>query len=210
MSGRLEEMPGEEDTLVSRSRIAQFYNGRAVSSVNAPSRERAALPRSEPYHSGGTLRNRYPSHNAHRQGVLGPGFKPRQRAPFPGDKLAQQLFLNLDNLKPWYDANFGKSFMENRKKAMAVLQEESELQEIVKLVGIDSLSPADRLTLETAKMIREDFLQQNAFVDTDNYSEYERQARLLSIILQYGELSKAALSAGASLQDLSVLKQRIK
>ncbi len=93
---------------------------------------------------------------------------------------------------------------------MAVLQEESELQEIVKLVGIDSLSPADRLTLETAKMIREDFLQQNAFVDTDNYSEYERQARLLSIILQYGELSKAALSAGASLQDLSVLKQRIK
>ncbi len=85
---------------------------------------------------------------------------------------------------------------------MAILQEESELQEIVKLVGIDSLSDKDRLTLETAKMIREDFLQQNAFVDTDNYSDYERQAMLLEIILKYGELSQSALSQGAKLQDL--------
>jgi V/A-type H+-transporting ATPase subunit A len=79
---------------------------------------------------------------------------------------------------------------------MALLQEEAELQEIVKLVGQDSLSPPDRLTLETAKMVREDFLQQNAFVDLDSFSSYEKQASLLSLILYYNELCKDALSKG--------------
>ena len=121
---------------------------------------------------------------------------------FPAINWLNSYSLYLDNLRPWFDENLGKSFLKNREKAMAILQEESELQEIVKLVGIDSLSDKDRLTLETAKMIREDFLQQNAFVDTDNYSDYERQAMLLEIILKYGELSQSALSQGAKLQDL--------
>ena len=101
--------------------------------------------------------------------------------------------------------------MENREHALSILQEEAELQEIVKLVGQDSLSAADRLTLESAKMIREDFLQQNAFVDTDNYSEYIRQARLLNIILEYDKVCRAALDAGAKLDELLALpvKERI-
>ena len=77
---------------------------------------------------------------------------------------------------------------------MALLQEEAELQEIVKLVGQDSLSAPDRLTLETARMLREDFLQQNAFVDLDSYSSYEKQAKLLAVILRYYDLCSAAIA----------------
>jgi V/A-type H+-transporting ATPase subunit A len=81
---------------------------------------------------------------------------------------------------------------------MSILQEESELQEVVKLVGVDSLSPPDRLTLEIAKMIREDFLQQNAFDELDSYSGYDKQARLLALILSYGDECRAALGRGVA------------
>ena len=92
--------------------------------------------------------------------------------------------------------------MLNRDKAMHILQEEAELQEIVRLVGQDSLSPADRLTLETAKMIREDFLQQNAFVDEDAYSSYQKQFRLLDMVLRYDEVCRAVLPQGADVNAL--------
>lgn len=84
----------------------------------------------------------------------------------------------------------GKKFFENRDKAMAILQEEAELNEIVQLVGKDSLSPNDQLTLETARILREDFLQQNAFADIDSYSDYGRQLQMLSIILDYDRLCR--------------------
>ena len=84
---------------------------------------------------------------------------------FPAINWLTSYSLYLDMLEPWYTAQFGESYMKNRTKAMHILQEESELQEIVRLVGQDALSASDRLTMETAKMIREDFLQQNAFVD---------------------------------------------
>ncbi len=92
--------------------------------------------------------------------------------------------------------------MANREKALSILQEEAGLQEIVRLVGQDSLSPADRLTLETAKMIREDFLQQNAFVDIDSYSSYDRQFAIMNLILEYDKLSREALAKGAELKAL--------
>ena len=88
---------------------------------------------------------------------------------FPAINWLTSYSLYVDSLKPWYEATFGEEYMANRDKAMSILQQESELQEIVRLVGQDALSPADRLTMETAKMIREDFLQQNAFVDIDSY-----------------------------------------
>lgn len=91
---------------------------------------------------------------------------------------------------------------------MSILQEEASLQEIVKLVGQDALSIADRLTLETAKMIREDFLQQNAFVDVDSYSSYERQAMLLQMILDYDTLCRAAIEQGAELNKLFSIPAR--
>jgi len=98
--------------------------------------------------------------------------------------------------------------MKDREKAMSMLQEEAGLQEIVKLVGQDSLSADDRLTLETAKMIREDFLQQNAFVDVDSYSGYERQRLLLGLILNYDRLCRTALEKGASLSGLMHIPAR--
>ena len=79
---------------------------------------------------------------------------------FPAINWLTSYSLYVDSLKPWYEATFGEEYMANRDKAMSILQQESELQEIVRLVGQDALSPADRLTMETAKMIREDFLQQ--------------------------------------------------
>ena len=116
--------------------------------------------------------------------------------------------LYLDSLKPWYDENLGKEFLENREWAMAVLQEEDNLNEIVQLVGKDSLSAKDQITLEVAKMIREDFLQQNSFVDIDSYSEYDRQARLLAIIRQYDIQCRAASQRGGSITELFTIPVR--
>jgi len=93
---------------------------------------------------------------------------------------------------------------------MNFLQQEAELQEIVKLVGQDSLSAADRLTLETSRMIREDYLQQNAFVDIDNFSTYDRQARMLEMILQYDKLARSALKEGADMKAVFGIEARIR
>ena len=91
---------------------------------------------------------------------------------------------------------------------MAVLQEEESLNEIVKLVGRDSLSEADQMTLETAKMIREDFLQQNAFMDEDAYSSYDKQFRLLHMIIRYDELCREAMARGVELDGLFAIPAR--
>ena len=93
---------------------------------------------------------------------------------------------------------------------MAVLQEEASLNEIVQLVGKDSLSPKDQITLETAKMIREDFLQQNSFADIDSYSEYDRQARLLAMIHQYDQECRGASERGGDLNALFSIPAREK
>ena len=93
---------------------------------------------------------------------------------------------------------------------MAVLQEEASLNEIVQLVGKDSLSPKDQITLETAKMIREDFLQQNSFVDIDSYSEYDRQGRLLAMIRQYDIQCRAASERGGDIGALFTIPVREK
>ena len=119
------------------------------------------------------------------------------------------LFRSVDSLKPWYEATFGEEYMANRDKAMSILQQESELQEIVRLVGQDALSPADRLTMETAKMIREDFLQQNAFVDIDSYSEYRRQFLLLGLILRYDAECRDALEKNAPMHKLFAIPARV-
>ena len=130
------------------------------------------------------------------------------RRHFPAINWLNSYSLYLDSLKPWFDENLGKSFLVDRDKAMSILQEESSLNEIVQLVGKDSLSPTDQLTLETAKMIREDFLQQNAFVDIDSYSSYNRQLQLMDLILSYDKLCRAAIERGASVQELFEIPSR--
>jgi V/A-type H+-transporting ATPase subunit A len=121
------------------------------------------------------------------------------RRHFPAINCLNSHSLYLDSLKPWYDENLGKEFLQNREWAMAILQEEASLNEIVQLVGKDSLSAKDQITLEVAKMIREDFLQQNSFVDIDSFSEYDRQGKMLALIRNYDGRCRAAAEQGASL-----------
>ena len=100
--------------------------------------------------------------------------------------------------------------MAQREKAMALLQEEASLNEIVKLVGKDSLGLGEQMTLETAKMLREDFLQQNAFIDEDAYSSYDKQFRLLGLILRYDRLCREAMDKGADINALWAIPAREK
>ncbi|MDR2357854.1 MAG: V-type ATP synthase subunit A [Oscillospiraceae bacterium] len=201
MSGRLEEMPGEEGyPAYLSSRLAQFYeragcveclggDGRrgtltAIGAVSPPGGDT-----SEPV-SQATMRI--------VKVFWGLDSSLAYARHFPAVNWLTSYSLYLDTLKPWYDGKYGAKFLENRNKAMSILDEEAELQEIVKLVGQDSLSAPDRLTLETAKIVREDFLQQNAFVDLDSYSSYEKQGRLLEMILQYHSLCQEALQKGVT------------
>jgi V/A-type H+-transporting ATPase subunit A len=121
---------------------------------------------------------------------------------FPAINWLNSYSLYLDSLKPWFDENLGAEFMKNRGQAMSILQSEASLNEIVQLVGKDALSPADQLTLEVARMVREDFLQQNAFLDVDSFSSYDRQEKLLGMILEYDQLCRDAIAKGASVMQL--------
>ena len=98
--------------------------------------------------------------------------------------------------------------MKNRTQAMSILQHEASLNEIVQLVGKDSMSPGDQLTLEVARMVREDFLQQNAFLEIDWYSSYDRQGRMLQLILDYDQLCRNAIKRGANVQELFEISMR--
>ena len=211
MSGRLEEMPGEEGyPAYLASRLAQFYERAGCVECLASEPRKGTLTAigavsppggdtSEPV-SQATLRI--------VKVFWGLDSSLAHARHFPAINWLNSYSLYMDNLRPWYDRNLGRSFLENRAKAVAILQEENSLQEIVKLVGQDALSAGDRLTMETAKMIREDFLQQNAFVDIDNYSTYERQAMLLDIILRYDTLCRKAVGDGADLDQLIRIEAR--
>ena len=205
MSGRLEEMPGEEGyPAYLASRLAQFYERAGVvqcmgsedrtgslTAVGAVSPPGGDL--SEPV-SQGTMRivKVFWSLDASLA----------YRRHFPAINWLNSYSLYLDTMKPWFDEHFGPTFMENRNKAMSLLQEEENLNEIVQLVGKDSLSANDQLTLETAKMVREDFLQQNAFMDVDSYSSHDRQMRMLAMILDFDRLARDAIAKGAPLAPM--------
>ncbi len=131
-----------------------------------------------------------------------------QRRHFPAIHWLNSYSLYLDSLKPWFDEHFGAEFFKNRNRAMSLLQNEESLNEIVQLVGKDALSPSDQLTLEVARMVREDFLQQNAFMDTDSFSSYERQQQLLALILKYETLCRDAIAKGAAVTDLFAIPSR--
>ena len=129
---------------------------------------------------------------------------------FPALNWLNSYSLYLDSLKPWFDENLGPEFLEDRASAMSILQSEASLNEIVQLVGKDALSPADQLTLEVARMVREDFLQQNAFADVDSFSSYDRQEKLLAMVLRYDRLCREAISKGAPVAKLFAVPSREK
>ncbi len=213
MSGRLEEMPGEEGyPAYLASRLAQFYErAGVVECLGADDRQGSVTAIGAVSPPGGDISEPVSQATMRIVKVFWALDSSLAYARhFPAINWLTSYSLYMDTLAPWYTEQFGEGYMANRTKSMHILQEENELQEIVRLVGQDALSPADRLTMETAKMIREDFLQQNAFVDEDAYSSYAKQYRLLDIILHYDELCREALSKGADMNALFVISSREK
>ena len=211
MSGRLEEMPGEEGyPAYLGSRIAGFYEragkiicsgqeGRmgAISAIGAVSPPGGDI--SEPV-SQATLRI--------VKVFWGLSAQLAYARHFPAIDWLASYSLYLDNLDPWYAEQVSPQWNKQRIRAMQILQEESELEEIVRLVGMDALSWKDRLTMEVARSIREDFLHQNAFDDVDTYTSLKKQYLMLRLILAYEERGRAALDGGAVLSRLLELPVR--
>ena len=205
MSGRLEEMPGEEGyPAYLASRLAQFYErAGVVECMGQDSRQGSLTAVGAVSPPGGDLSEPVSQGTMRIVKVFWSlDSSLAYRRHFPAINWLNSYSLYLDTMKPWFDEHYGPEFMENRNKAMSMLQEEQELNEIVQLVGKDSLGAADQLTLETAKMIREDFLQQNAFMDVDSYSSHDRQMRMLAMILNFDRLCRDAIGKGAALQAL--------
>lgn len=212
MSGRLEEMPGEEGyPAYLSSRLAQFYErAGSVACLGSDENRRGSLTAvgavSPP---GGDLSE--PVSQATMRIVkvfwaLDASLAYRRH--FPAINWLNSYSLYLDSLKPWYDENLGVAFLKNREWALAILQEESSLNEIVQLVGKDSLSPKDQITLETAKILREDFLQQNGFLDIDSFSEHDRQGKMMELIYNYDSLCREASQRGGDLNELFTIPSR--
>ncbi len=211
MSGRLEEMPGEEGyPAYLSSRLAQFYErAGSVSCLGTEDRTGSLTAVGAVSPPGGDLSEPVSQGTMRIVKVFWAlDASLAYRRHFPAINWLTSYSLYLDSLKPWFDENLGKDFLKNREKAMSILQSEASLNEIVQLVGKDSLSPADQLTLETARMVREDFLQQNSFVDVDSFSEYDRQEKLLAIILDYDKLCRDAIEKGAPAAKLFEIPSR--
>ena len=213
MSGRLEEMPGEEGyPAYLSSRLAQFYErAGSVACLGSDDRRGSLTAVGAVSPPGGDLSE--PVSQATMRIVkvfwaLDASLAYRRH--FPAINWLNSYSLYLDSLKPWYDEHLGPQFMVNRDKSMSILQEEASLNEIVQLVGKDSLSAGDQLTLETAKMLREDFLQQNGFMEVDWYSSYERQDKMIQMILDYDKLCRAAIEKGAPVAELFTIPFREK
>jgi V/A-type H+-transporting ATPase subunit A len=205
MSGRLEEMPGEEGyPAYLASRMAQFYEraGR-VYTVNSGERIGSVTAVGAVSPPGGDLSE--PVSQATMRIVkvfwaLDSALAYRRH--FPAINWLNSYSLYLDRLSGWFDENINSEYSAQRGRAMSILQNEAELDEIVRLVGVDSLSPGDRLTMEVARHIREDFLQQDAFGEVDAYSPNKRQFRLLKIVLGYQDMAAEAMERGADMKKL--------
>jgi V/A-type H+/Na+-transporting ATPase subunit A len=211
MSGRLEEMPGEEGyPAYLSSRLAQFYEraGRVIA-LGSEGREGALSAIGAVSPPGGDISE--PVSQATLRIVkvfwsLDSALAYSRH--FPAINWLSSYSLYIDKLMPWYAQNVDKDFPALRQQTMIMLQEEAELQEIVQLVGQDALSYGDRLKLEACKSIREDYLHQNAFHEVDTYSSPEKQCRLLRMILAFYDLGKNALDRGVNYDSLVSLPVR--
>ncbi|MEG2413458.1 MAG: V-type ATP synthase subunit A [Clostridia bacterium] len=213
MSGRLEEMPGEEGyPAYLSSRLAEFYEragvvktlggGETVGSITAIG---AVSPPggdlSEPV-SQGTLRI--------VKVFWGLSASLAYKRHFPAIDWIQSYSLYADRLSDWYSDNIGDEWLQLRAAVMRILQEEAKLDEIVRLVGMDTLSPGDRLTMETAKSIREDYLHQNAFHEVDTYASLEKQRLMMELIIENDRLGRDALEKNVDIEDVLAVKVREK
>lgn len=208
MSGRLEEMPGEEGyPAYLASRLAQFYE-RAGKVKTLGSDERvgsiSAIGAVSP--PGGDLSEPVTQATLRIVKVFwGLDSNLAYRRHFPAINWLISYSLYLDRMEDWYDENISRDFNRYRAEVMKILQEESELEEIVRLVGIDALSPRDRVTLEAARSVREDYLHQDAFHDVDTHATLHKQYKMLKLILSYYHMSQDAVSKGVDLRSLLAL-----
>ncbi len=213
MSGRLEEMPGEEGyPAYLGSRLAQFYEraGRVI--VNGSSETEGALSVigavSPP---GGDISEPVSQATLRIVKVFwGLDSSLAYKRHFPAINWLTSYSLYADSLSDWFNENVAKDWYALRGRLMTVLQEEAELEEIVKLVGMDALSAPDRLKLEAARSIREDYLHQNAFHDTDTYTSLKKQYLLMKLILAFYDRSNAAINDGASIEKIVAMPVREK
>ena len=211
MSGRLEEMPGEEGyPAYLGSRLAQFYeraghvialgkDGRdgALSVIGAVSPQGGDI--SEPV-SQATLRI--------VKVFWGLDSNLAYQRHFPAINGLTSYSLYLDSMEKWFNEEVEPGWMNARQEMMSLLQDESKLNEIVQMVGMDALSPADRLKMEAAKSIREDFLNQNSFDEVDTYSSLRKQYLMMRLVMSFYEKAKLALEKGANVEDLIAMPSR--
>jgi V/A-type H+-transporting ATPase subunit A len=211
MSGRLEEMPGEEGyPAYLGSRLAQFYEraGRVIS-LGTNGREGALTAIGAVSPPGGDISEPVTQATLRIVKVFwGLDASLAYRRHFPAINWLLSYSLYLDRLDKWINEKVARDWNSLRSDTMRLLQEESELEEIVRLVGVDALSPSDRLTLEAAKSIREDYLHQNAFHDVDTYTSLNKQYRMLKLIMGFYYKGQKVLEAGASIKELFELPVR--
>lgn len=211
MSGRLEEMPGEEGyPAYLGSRLAQFYEraGRVIT-LSSGEREGALSVIGAVSPPGGDISEPVSQATLRIVKVFWSlDSSLAYKRHFPAINWLTSYSLYLDTMEKWFDANVAPDWVELRTKLMRLLQDEAELEEIVQLVGMDALSSPDRLKLEAARSIREDFLHQNAFDEVDTYTSLEKQHDMMLLIVQYYEKAQAALSGGMDIETLISLPVR--
>lgn len=205
MSGRLEEMPGEEGyPAYLGTRIAEFYEraGR-VKCLGEPTREGFLTIIGSVSPPGGDLADPVVQSTLRVVKVF---WDLQDRLAntrhFPAIDWLSSYSLYINSLKQWIEKNVGKEFQSDVKNAMAILEREAELQEIVRLVGIEALSSEERLLLEIARSIREDFLHQNAFHEIDTYTSTKKQAKMLSAILHLYDKGLSLLKSGKAIDEI--------
>ncbi|MBO5294060.1 MAG: V-type ATP synthase subunit A [Clostridia bacterium] len=205
MSGRLEEMPGEEGyPAYLTSRLAQFYEraGKVVC-LGSDGREGALSAIGAVSPQGGDISEPVTQATLRIVKVFwGLDASLAYRRHFPAINWLNSYSLYRDRLSGWFSENVSKEFMNYTGRCLKTLQLEADLQEIVKLVGMDALSAEDRLTLDVAQSIREDFLQQNAFTDIDSYTPLAKQHAMLELIFTYEDQARRAIAAGADIEDI--------
>ena len=205
MSGRLEEMPGEEGyPAYLGSRLAQFYERAGhVINLGKDGREGALTAIGAVSPPGGDISEPVSQATLRIVKVFwGLDSNLAYKRHFPAINWLTSYSLYLDDMGPWFNANVAEDWMKLRQEMMSLLQDEAELEEIVKMVGMDALSPTDRLKMEAARSIREDFLHQNSFHEIDTYTSLEKQHNMMKLVLAFYKESLEALDKGADINQL--------
>ena len=211
MSGRLEEMPGEEGyPAYLASRLAQFYEraGDVISLGKEGRRgQLSAIGAVSP--PGGDISEPVSQATLRIVKVFwGLDADLAHQRHFPAINWLTSYSLYLDSIGPWFDENVAPDWMSTRQKLMSLLQDEDSLNEIVKMVGMDALSPQDRLKMEAARSIREDFLHQNSFDEIDTYTSLGKQYNMMKLVYAFYDLGTKALDQGANINDIVKMETR--